>query len=194
MSLRVAFLRHGHTAWNREHRIQGRTDIPLDDAARDGLAQLQLPAAWASAEIWASPLARAVQTATLVAEPPRISTDLIEMNWGDWEGAKGVDLVADPASGYKPIEAWGWSYTPPGGEPISAVGTRVLNWLDSLERDAIAVTHIGVMRAALAQAWQWEFAGAAPFTIKRNRLYILEKQGQHWHPHPEPLRLETRQQ
>ena len=30
MSPRIAFLRHGHTSWNRVHRIQGRTDIPLD--------------------------------------------------------------------------------------------------------------------------------------------------------------------
>ena len=41
---RLALMRHGHTSWNRAHRIQGRSDIPLDDEARDSLSALQLPA------------------------------------------------------------------------------------------------------------------------------------------------------
>ena len=192
MSLRVAFLRHGHTAWNREHRIQGRTDVPLDDDARTVLSDLQLPADWAQAEIWSSPLSRAIETATLVDNTPRISTDLIEMNWGDWEGAHGAALLEDPTSGFKPIEEWGWSYTPPGGEPISDVAARVRHWLDGLQTDVVAVTHIGVMRAALALAWGWSFQGPAPFAIKRNRLYILEKDGDRWRPLPDPVRLEPR--
>ena len=43
---RLALLRHGHTAWNREGRLQGRTDIPLDEEAITGLSELRLPRQW----------------------------------------------------------------------------------------------------------------------------------------------------
>ena len=39
ISARIALMRHGHTAWNRAGRIQGRVDQPLDDAARTHLAR-----------------------------------------------------------------------------------------------------------------------------------------------------------
>ena len=64
---RLALLRHGHTTWNREGRIQGRTDVPLDGAARAQLQQLHLPAPWDRAPIWSSPLSRASETAKIVS-------------------------------------------------------------------------------------------------------------------------------
>ena len=75
-----------------------------------------------NAEIWSSPLKRAVETAELVTgQDPQTDAALIEMDWGDWEGHHGKKLIADPASGYRHIEDWGWDYTPPGGEPPSAL-------------------------------------------------------------------------
>ena len=84
--IRLALLRHGHTAWNRAGRIQGRTDVALDQEARAQLGQLRLPADWADADIVASPLARAMETAALVSgRRPHSDPALLEMDWGDWE-------------------------------------------------------------------------------------------------------------
>ncbi len=172
--IHLALLRHGHTAWNRAGQIQGRSDIPLDDEARAGLAALTLPAPWDQVDIVASPLSRAQETAALVSgRTPATAPALTEMFWGDWEGKRGADLRPDPTSGFRDIEDWGWSYRPPGGESPGDVWERLAPWIANLSSDTVAVTHIGIMRVILAQATGWGFSGPAPFQIKRNRLYVV---------------------
>ncbi|WP_299704207.1 histidine phosphatase family protein [uncultured Tateyamaria sp.] len=172
--IRLALLRHGHTAWNREGRLQGRSDIPLDDTARRDLAGFRLPDDFKDADLVSSPLARATETAALVAgRAPRVEPCLIEMNWGDWEGRYGAELSADATSGFRHIEDWGWHYCPSGGESPDSLRARLQPWLNTLTRDTVAVCHIGTMRVLMAMATGWDFDGPAPFRIKRNRLFIL---------------------
>ncbi len=185
---RLALLRHGHTAWNRAGQIQGRSDIPLDEDARAELAGFDLPEPWNNAALWSSPLLRASETARLVAgRDAQVSPALTEMNWGDWEGQRGVDLIKDSASGYRHIEDWGWDYRPPNGETPGELWNRLHPWLNDLQQDAVAVCHIGIMRVILARAWGWDFDGPAPFQIKRNRLFIVNLDTML--AEPEPVRL-----
>ena len=187
---RLALLRHGHTGWNRAGRIQGSSDIPLDDEARAELAGYTLPTDWQEAELWSSPLSRAVETAELVSHrSPRRAPELTEMFWGDWEGRQGKELKADPTSGFRDIEAWGWDYRPPGGESPAEVWDRIAPWLFGLRRDSLAVCHIGIMRMILARAHGWDFDGPAPFRIKRNRLFVVEIEGRRLRALEDPLRL-----
>ncbi|MFW8594237.1 histidine phosphatase family protein [Cribrihabitans neustonicus] len=188
--IRLALLRHGHTAWNRAGRIQGRSDIPLDEDAKAELSGCALPAPWNTAALWSSPLLRAAETAQLIAgRPPHTAPELTEMNWGRWEGLHGADLKADPNSGFRDIEDWGWHYRPPGGESPAEVWTRIEPWLAGLSRDTVAVCHIGIMRMILARAHGWDFAGPAPFRIKRNRLFVVEIEGSSLTPWAVPVRL-----
>jgi probable phosphoglycerate mutase len=190
MTLRLALLRHGHTDWNRAGRIQGRSDIPLDAEARTELAGYALPAPWDTADLWSSPLQRAAETARLVSgRAPQTAPALTEMNWGSWEGLHGRDLKADPASGFRDIEHWGWHYQPPGGETPAQVWDRIAPWIHALQRDTVAVCHIGIMRMILARAHGWDFAGPAPFRIKRNRLFVVGITGTDLRPLGEPVRL-----
>lgn len=191
--IRLAIIRHGHTPWNRAGQIQGRTDIALEKQAAADLAALKLPQGWAKADLVASPLKRATQTARLIAD--RDATEvpaLIEMDWGDWEGKKGLDLKADPNSGFQDIEHWGWDYRPPNGESPRDVAARLNPFVQALQRDTIAVCHIGIMRVLLAQATGWDFDGPAPFQIKRNRLYVMDWDGSTLSVSGDPIRLEAR--
>ena len=170
---RLALIRHGHTDWNRQGRLQGRTDIPLDDQARSDLGTKRLPLGWRHANLVSSPLKRAVQTAEVIAGTPTTVPELIEMNWGQWEGQHGRNLRADPATGYVDIEHWGWDFCPPEGESVAQVRDRVVPWALGLTIDTVAVCHIGIMRVLLAVATGWGFDGPPPFAVKRNRLYVL---------------------
>jgi probable phosphoglycerate mutase len=191
--IRLALLRHGHTPWNRAGRIQGRTDIALDPEAAAQLAKLALPDSWADADIWSSPLKRAAQTAEIVTrQTPKTTPALTEMDWGDWEGQHGKDLKADPNSGFKDIEDWGWSFAPKGGERVDAVRARLLPWANARTHDTLAVCHIGVMRVLLAHAKGWNFEGPAPFQIKRNRLFVIEISDTGWTMQTDPIRLVER--
>ena len=173
--IRLAVIRHGRTEWNRDGKIQGHRDIPLEPDVIKELATYRLPDEWQDAMLLSSPLNRAVQTAELISDrTPRTEAALIEMDYGDWEGKRSIDLGADPNSGFRHLPDWGWDYQPPNGESPAQVWTRLTPWVESLQEDTVAVCHIGVMRALLAVAHDWPFKGEPPFTIKRNSLYCMQ--------------------
>ena len=129
----------------------------------------------AESTVVSSPLSRAVDTAWLVSgRVPQVVPELIEMNWGEWQGLRGIDLVADASSGYRHIEDWGWDFQPLGGETPRMVWQRIKPWIAAARGTYVAVCHIGVMRVLLARATGWNFSGPAPFQVKRDRLYIIK--------------------
>lgn len=182
---RLGLLRHFPTDWNREGRLQGRVDRPLTPDARAALAGLAPPPGWAAARVIVSPLSRAQDTAAALW--PAFETDarLIELAWGAWEGRRGEELLADPASGYAHVEAWGWDRRPPGGESPGDARARVAPLLAEIARaggatggasdgrPTLLVAHRGLIRVILAQAWGWDFDRPEPFRIRRGRIHTL---------------------
>jgi uncharacterized phosphatase len=143
-------VRHGETDWNAERRIQGRTDIPLNDTGR---AQAATTGALLSRRTWdglfSSPLVRAVQTAMIIGGeigmPVLDTIDAIaERNYGE---AEGLD--------YESIERkFPGDTTVPGRETHQEVADRVLPALMQLAalragESLVVVTHGGVIRSVL---------------------------------------------
>ncbi len=193
---RIALLRHFPTSWNQEHRLQGQTDIPLIDEARQELHGLAIPAPWDTARIIASPLSRAAETARILARGRPVANDarLVEISYGEWEGQHGADLLADPNSGYVNVEDGGWHRRPPGGESHWEAWERVQPALAEIAADsapALLIVHRALMRVILARAWGWDYDRPEPFRIKRGRLYplILLPDGTPTAPE-DPVRLE----
>jgi len=174
----LGLVRHFPTDWNAAGRLQGRTDVPLSDAARAALAGLRLPERWRGLPVVASPLARARETAEALAEgtPVRIEPRLIEFDFGEWEGRVGAELIAEGA-GYGPVERWGEEFAAPGGESVAALAARVEAALGAMQGPAVVVTHRGVMRAALALATGWRWRGPEPFRIKRAAVHPVRVEG-----------------
>jgi len=86
-------MRHGRTDWNDRKKLQGRTDIPLNDVGRKMAAEAAQVYKNVPLDVcYCSPLARARQTAEIFLKDrniPIITDDrLIEMSFGIYEGAE----------------------------------------------------------------------------------------------------------
>ena len=179
--MNVLLVRHGETAWNREGRYQGRTDIPLSEtgeaqvrALRDRLASI--PIAFAVS----SPLSRARVTAeTILAGRAALEIDagLVEISHGGWEGQLASDVERSHA------EMFGvWRSAPgrdapagPGAETLGDVEARAWPVLERIcarlkGEDTVLVTaHDAVIRVLLCrvlglpleQIWKFRQAPAA---------------------------------
>jgi broad specificity phosphatase PhoE len=141
--LTLFVVRHADTAWNRERRYQGGQDLPLSAAGRaqaDAVARALRDISLGA--VYASPLARARQTAEAIAAPRglpvRLDPAFREMSFGAWEGRTVADVRAgDPAAHRRFMEAPHLA-APPAGEPLGEVRRRAL---EGLER--IAAAHPG---------------------------------------------------
>lgn len=148
----LAFVRHGESQWVAEGRFQGQGDPPLSDlgrrqalltarriARRARRPPLPLPAG-APQAIVHSPLARAAETASVIARAVRggrgddalqqplpllPEPNLLEIGQGEWEGLPSAEVAARwgdllAAWRHEPLTAWA-----PGGESIAEVDVRV---------------------------------------------------------------------
>ena len=93
-------MRHGRTDWNDRHKLQGRTDIPLNDAGRAMAEEARKEYAGVHFDIcFCSPLVRARETAAIVLagrDIPVIPDDrLKEMGFGIYEGQENSFDIPD---------------------------------------------------------------------------------------------------
>ena len=154
-------LRHGETPLSTERRFSGRGDPELTDK---GIAQARAAAArFAGRDITAvvsSPLRRAAQTATAVAEVAGgavvTDADLAETDFGDWEGHTWAEIQAQ-----WPDALAQWlkdpSVAPPGGESFTSVFARAARARERLAasysgRTIVVVSHVTPIKAMLREA------------------------------------------
>lgn len=179
----LALIRHGATEWNAAGRIQGASDIPLSATARAAVLTWRVPPEFRDFAWTASPLARARETAALLGGgSATIEPRLTEMHWGQWEGLRLAEIRASLGAVMAEKEARGLDFQPPGGESPRQVQDRLKPWLAALAqagRPTIAVTHKGVIRAALALATGWDMTARPPAKLDWScaHLFTLEPKG-----------------
>lgn len=164
----LLILRHALTAWNRERRVQGRTDEPLCDEGRAQARGWRLPPDAAGLRWVASPLVRAQETARLLGLDPGPEPRIAEMDWGEWEGRR-LDELRDSGLMTAEAERRGLDFRPPGGESPRDVQDRLRPWLADLAAagaPAGAVAHNGVIRALYALATGWDMASDPPHKLR----------------------------
>jgi broad specificity phosphatase PhoE len=164
--MNILLVRHGETAWNREGRYQGRTDIPLSDAGQTQVRALgerlrQIPIKIA----YASPLSRAKTTAEAILAgrtpmiPLWLDANLIEISHGEWEGQLASDVEISHAEMFGTWRSHPGRNSPagPNAETLGDVETRAWAVLDKVCNDlgendtALIAAHDAVNRVILCR-------------------------------------------
>lgn len=157
----ILVIRHGETQWNVAGRLQGRQDTPLTangvrQALTVGLRLADQIAARNPIAFWVSPLGRARQTASILADIWNVSFErfvhepvLMERSFGEWEGRSLPEVEGSFRDQYHRFAADRWGYAMPRGESFAALTARLGTWMSSLDPDAthVVVTHSGCLRA-----------------------------------------------
>jgi probable phosphoglycerate mutase len=162
--MNILLCRHGETAWNKEGRYQGHTDIPLSEVGEAQARALgkRLESLTIHRAV-CSPLSRARRTAELAlgARASMLTTDdgLREISHGGWEGKLASEIrAADPEL----FDAWKKNPPPdlhagPGGESLEQVLRRawpaVVRALNGVGPDetVLLVAHDAVNRVLLCR-------------------------------------------
>ena len=188
-------VRHGETDWNRSGRIQGHTDVPLNDNGRREiglLAERLVPCSFAS--VYSSDLSRTSESAGIIVNGRGVSVvadpDLREFSYGEWEGLTTREIEAQFPNAYAQLMgAENSAFVAPGGESSAQVLDRVRRFCamaderHSAAEDILVVAHGGTIRALVAclldlpndSLWKFE-VGRASLSIVRNhtRGRVLE--------------------
>jgi len=157
---RVFLVRHGATVLSAEDRFAGATDVSLSDEGREQTRRLadrlkNVP----MAAVYASPLGRTMETATILASPHALEVlpaeGLREISHGHWE-----QLTRREVDERYPAEAAAWeedpyTFAPAGGESGLAVTARALPLLLEIVRNhpggqVLVVSHKATIRLLLS--------------------------------------------
>jgi len=170
MAGRMVLVRHGATKWSQNGQHTGRTDIPLLEEGRQQAkraGQILREHGFSSfGLVLTSPLVRAAETCALAGFEAETDPDLMEWDYGAYEGMRGSEIRAQRPG-------WTlWNDGVPGGERVSDVGRRadrVIARALSCEGDTLCVAHGHLLRV-LAARW----VGLPPVA---GRLLILRAGG-----------------
>ena len=158
---KILLVRHGETDWNRDRRIQGQSDPPLNDAGR---AQARALAEQLDGErvdaVYASDLQRARETAEILAGrlelPVVVDAALRELDFGRWEGHTVDELESLwPDAFGRWVEGGEQAWD--GGESHETMAARVRDAVQRLAAvhrggQILLVAHGGPVRVLLTDA------------------------------------------
>jgi len=167
----VYLIRHGRTAWNKEKRFRGRSDVSLDEQGRDE-ARLTAEAldGVALGRIYSSPLSRAMETAEIVRGERDIRivpmAAFEDIDYGEWTGRLDSAIREEFPEAHER-----WLRAPdcvefPGGESLAEVRERAVAGLRLVAEmcagvEVAIVSHRVVLKMLLASlkglpdSWFW---------------------------------------
>jgi len=191
MSSRIVLLRHGATDWSLSGRHTGRTDIPLNELGREqARAAGELLREMTFAQVLTSPLRRAADTCALAGFDGESEPDLMEWDYGAYEGLTSAEIAADHPG-------WNlWTDGVVGGESAADVGRRVDRVIEKARRapgDTLCVAHGHLLRVLGARWLGLPPVGGRLFVLATGSVSVLGWEREtpaaaHWNVGPHGLR------
>ena len=154
----IVLVRHGETEWSRARRHTGRTDLPLTPAGERAARALRpLLGGREFGLVLTSPLRRAARTAELAGLDPRPDGDLVEWDYGGYEGLTTAEIAERLG---RPWSVWSDGVVPGDtlGESLAEVAARTGRVLARAQpvlaagADVALVAHGHLLRV-LAAGW-----------------------------------------
>jgi 2,3-bisphosphoglycerate-dependent phosphoglycerate mutase len=186
---RLCIVRHGETDWNAQRRIQGQTDIPLNDNGRQqALATAQGLAEQSFAAIYSSDLQRAHDTAaaaaTVLGLPVQTEPGLRERHYGDFQGLTQDEIKA--RADYERYISRDTSFAFGNGESLASFAERIKNTLNELAQrhvgeNVLVFAHGGVLDIIYRIATHRPLETARDFPIPNAALNWVEIGNPEWH-------------
>lgn len=190
---RIILIRHGETEWNRLHRFQGRSDIPLNPKGNEQACALALALKNETiTAIHSSPLVRAIETASHIGKfhpttPLIKELGLIEMDLGDFEGMEAQQWALQHQDFRKTWEKNPAILSMPGGENLQEVQRRAVDTLSRISElyapdcTLLICSHNFVIISLLCFAFQISLDQFRELRQDTAALNILYKDGTGFH-------------
>ena len=136
--MKIYFVRHGETFWNKEKKIQGQFNIPLNEygielayVTADAMKDISFDI------VYSSPLLRAKETADILVKDRNLEvyTDsrLVEMSFGEGEGESLPEIHTHPEMKLHNFIHNPGEYIPPiGGETFEELYIRCKSFIDEV--------------------------------------------------------------
>ena len=176
----LLLVRHGQTLANVERRFVGRTDVPLDEEGRRQAARLAARLQGVPrAALYASPLARARQTAEALGDPLTLDDQLMELHQGELEGLDGPTAFARFPEVFAAWMSDPASAVIPGGEALSACQSRGVAALTRIAQahppgpPVIVVSHQLLIVTTLLAALRQPLTGLRKLTQSNTAVNLL---------------------
>lgn len=155
MTTRICIIRHGETDWNVDRRIQGQTDIPLNETGRAQALAMAFNAAHHNFDaIYSSDLMRAQDTAKMLAERRGLTISplpqLRERHYGIFQGITAAEGKVRHPEAHAHYLARDLDYDFETGESMHGFAARVETAVSAMilrhpNQTIAAVTHAGVL-------------------------------------------------
>jgi broad specificity phosphatase PhoE len=138
----IVLARHGETEWSASGKHTSYTDIPLTERGRAAArAMAEKLGGREFALVLCSPLQRSSETARLAGFAPEVDEDLVELDYGPYEGRTTKEIR---------VEQPGWSvWVEPGGETLAnaaARADRVIARALAADGDTLLFAHGHILR------------------------------------------------
>ncbi len=192
MTPTLYMIRHGQTPWNANRRLQGQTEIHMNEFGRSQVLAnarklTKLPGDPRRFDFVSSPICRARQTMQIIRQTLdlpeqdyRVDDRLKELHYGEFAAHTWDELRQSRPDDVMERFDHSWDYVIPKGECYAMLSKRVLNWFHEMQSDTILAAHAGVSRVLQGYFAKCPENDIAFLDAPQDRILVIQGEEINW--------------